>query len=90
MRNAAKKIIGGNCRSVEAKLKEQEAVVRSIIYDCDCENREFPGPSSRQHQEVREQAVLALRAIEDAQMRCDKALEHMKDGASINARPDYV
>ena len=39
----------------------------------------YPG----QHEEMKEQTMLAVRALEDARMRCGKILQYADDGVSI-------
>ena len=43
------------------------------------EEQAYPG----QHKEMEEQTMLAVRALEDARMRCGKILQYADDGVSI-------
>ena len=49
------------------------------------ENSRYRGEQAYngQHKEMEEQTMLAVRALEDARMRCGKILQYADDGVSI-------
>ncbi len=69
------------CNTTREDLKDLERRMRAFLEDEDFEKSEqtFPG----QHGEMKAQAKLAIRAIEEARMRCGKVLQYMGDGVSI-------
>lgn len=80
---------------MEESIADVCARVRSILKDCEGDMRRLQEHSdlgndeqayAGQHCEMSAQMELAVRACEDARMRCGKVLQYAADGVSIYDR----
>lgn len=68
------------CNDIRSEVKKIEKYTRSLLNDKTYRNEQsFCG----QHEEMKAQTMLAVRALEEARMRIGKVLQYSGDGVSI-------
>jgi hypothetical protein len=68
------------CNDIRSEVKKIERYTRSLLNDNTYRNEQsFCG----QHEEMKAQTMLAVRALEEARMRIGKVLQYSGDGVSI-------